>query len=155
MEKKTAAAPRQTTKKNPASQDLIFLGKSMDGGFAFSRRGKLDCGKPSAHRCQSQDNSRPKEKYCMANESGAHMARAEDFVFDEYVTRDKMWPQTPQGGGFVRQIGGSCVTCGLAIDTSASRPPLARPHPKTLSEEKNNNNTSNKRDQPISFCWAP
>ena len=79
---------------------FVFLGKSMDGGFAFSRRGKLDCGKPSAHRCQSQDNSRPKEKYCMANESGAHMARAEDFIFGEYVTRDKMWSQTLQGGGF-------------------------------------------------------
>ena len=83
----------------------------MDGGFAYSRLGKLgkasvdvaeeeDCGKPSAHRCQSQDNSRPKEKYCMANESGAHMARAEDFIFGEYVTRDKMWSQTLQGGGF-------------------------------------------------------
>ena len=80
---------------------FVFLGKSMDGGFACSRRGKLDCGKPSAHRCQSQDNSRPKEKYCMANESGAHMARAEDFIFDEYVTHDKMWPQTPQCEGFL------------------------------------------------------
>ena len=78
--------------------------KSMDGlDLFFWRNAWMDwncvdglkliffCGKPSAHRCQSQDNSRPKEKYCMANESGAHMARAEDFIFGEYVTRDKMW----------------------------------------------------------------
>ena len=57
----------------------------------------------------------------MANESGAHMARAEDFIFGEYVTRDKMWSQTPQGGGFFRQIGGSCVTCDLANDTGAGQ----------------------------------
>ena len=84
---------------------FFFLGEKHGWRICMFSSGKVgwkkNCGKANAHRCQSQDNSRPREKYCMANESGAHMARAEDFIFDEYVTRDKIWPQTRQGGGFL------------------------------------------------------
>ena len=105
MEKKTAAAPRKRN-NGPRKQKKNLKGSNSFSGTIIEtlfeiRLEEKDCGKPSAHRGQNQDNSRPKEKYCMANESGAHMARAEDFIFGEYVTRDKMWPQTPQGGGLL------------------------------------------------------